>query len=118
MIGNNQLDLIQTIVTTLTPYSNSIVNALLSNVIVVGGGSVVPGLKQRLQRDLVRECPVGSLVNVKIGKGAANGAFLGMQYIGRHERDLLERMSYKREDYLAAGESSFVANPWSNPQPK
>jgi hypothetical protein len=57
-------------------------------------------------------------VNVRVGRGGANGAFLGMQYIGRHERDLLERMSYKREDYLSTGEGAFVSNPWSNPAPK
>lgn len=71
-----------------------------------------------MERDLVRECPVGSRVNVRVGRGGANGAFLGMQYIGRHERDLLERMSYKREDYLSVGEGVFVSNPWSNPGPK
>lgn len=77
---------------------------------------MVPGLKERLERDLVRECPVGSPIRVKVGKGGANGAFLGMQHIGRFERDLIYRMSYKREEYLSNG--AFVANHWSNPQPK
>ncbi len=103
MVGNNQLDLVQTIVAILAPYPPTTVQALLSNIVLVGGGSAVPGLKQRLERDLVRECPVGSRVNVRVGRGGSKGAFLGMQYIGRHERDLLERMSYKREDYLSAG---------------
>jgi actin-related protein len=118
MVGNNQLDLVQTIVALLAPYPQPTLQALLANIVLVGGGSVVPGLRQRLERDLVRECPVGSRVGVRVGKGGANGAFLGMQYIGRHERELLERMSYKREEYLSEGESGFVSNPWSNPKPK
>jgi actin-related protein len=83
----------------------------------VGGGAVVTGLKERLERDLKRECPVGSHIKVKVGKGEAKGAFLGMQYIGRHEKDLVERMSFKREEYLSKNGNIFIANPWSNPKP-
>lgn len=86
MIGLNQMDLVQTITALLSVYPAKVLNALLSNIVVVGGGSVIPGLKQRLERDLRRESPVGSTISVKIGKGGVNGAFLGMQYIGRHER--------------------------------
>jgi actin-related protein len=78
------MDLVQTISAVLSVYPNKTINALLSNILVVGGGSVIPGLKERLERDLRRESPVGSTICVKIGKGGVNGAFLGMQYIGRH----------------------------------
>lgn len=80
------MDLIQTIASLLSVYPKDTINSLLSNIVVVGGGSVVQGLKERLERDLKRESPVGSNISVKIGKGGSNGAFLGMQYIGRHDR--------------------------------
>jgi hypothetical protein len=35
-------------------------------------------------------------INVKIGKGGCKGAYLGMQNIGRNQREFLESMSYKR----------------------
>ena len=48
MIGLNQIDLVQTITSALSVYPKKIAAALLANIIVVGGGSVVPGLKERL----------------------------------------------------------------------
>lgn len=48
MIGLNQIDLVQTITSVLSVYPTKISAALLANIIVVGGGSVVPGLKERL----------------------------------------------------------------------
>lgn len=54
---------------------------------------------------------------MRVGKGGSLGAFLGMQYIGKHEHELLERMSYKKEEYLEKGGNLYVGNPWSNPKP-
>lgn len=54
--------------------------------IVLGGGSNVKGIKERLIKDLTRETPVNTKINIKIGKGGVNGAFLGMQNIARHQR--------------------------------
>jgi actin-related protein len=48
IVGQNQLDLVQTIASVLTLYNEKEKAALLSNVVVVGGGSTVPGLKERL----------------------------------------------------------------------
>lgn len=45
MVGNNQLDLVMAIVALLAPYPLPIAQALLRNIILVGGGSAVPGLK-------------------------------------------------------------------------
>lgn len=45
MVGNNQLDLVQTIVALLAPYPTHTSQALLGNIVLVGGGSAVPGLK-------------------------------------------------------------------------
>ncbi len=48
IVGQNQLDLVQTIASVLTLYSEKEKAALLSNIVAVGGGSVVTGLKERL----------------------------------------------------------------------
>lgn len=42
---------------------------MLKNVIIIGGPAKVTGLKERMERDLRRECPVEMEINVKIGKG-------------------------------------------------
>lgn len=52
---------------------------LLKNVIVIGGGSVILGLKNRIEKDLMQECPTGSEIKVNIGKGGYLGAYLGMK---------------------------------------
>jgi len=54
MINNNQIDLIQAIVSMLSSYEKDIIKKLLKNIVVVGGGSAVSGLKERLTRDLRR----------------------------------------------------------------
>jgi len=87
--GLNQIDLIQTITAVLASLPPQVVAVLLGNIVIVGGGSVISGLKERMERDLKRECPVDSKIHVRIGKGGARGAFFGMQYIGKHERDFL-----------------------------
>ena len=48
MIGLSQIDLVQTITSVLSVYPAKIAAALLANIVAVGGGSVVPGLKERL----------------------------------------------------------------------
>lgn len=45
---------------------------------MIGGGSVIPGLKSRIEKDLTQECPAGSEIKVNIGKGGYLGAYLAM----------------------------------------
>ncbi len=100
LIGLNQMDVIETIVSLLPLYGNTTKRDLLKNVVVVGGASKVPGLKERLERDLRRECPVEMDIKVKIGKGGYEGAFLAMQHISRTQKEFLETMSFKRSEYV------------------
>ena len=58
-------------------YSADIQSILLKNIVVVGGGTSIRGLKERIIRDLIREIPINSEIKVKIGKGGSIGAFLG-----------------------------------------
>jgi actin-related protein len=48
LIGVNQMDLISTIVNVLKLYDDKTKAEMLKNVVVVGGASKLPGLKQRL----------------------------------------------------------------------
>lgn len=48
IIGISQCSLIETIMLSIAGFDQMVCSALLSNVIVIGGASVVPGLKQRL----------------------------------------------------------------------
>lgn len=75
------------------------------------------GLPERLHRDLVRESPADSVIEVKVGRGGANGAYLAMQNIARDQVELFNALSVKRGDYFSQGSSLFTPNPWSNPAP-
>ena len=83
----------------------------------MGGASKVPGLKERFERDMRRECPVDMGIKVKIGKGGFEGAFLAMQHISKTQKEFIEKMSFKRTDYLESNRVDFRVNPWSNPMP-
>jgi actin-related protein len=48
------MDVIETIVSILSLYDERTKRDLLKNVVVVGGASKVPGLKERFERDLRR----------------------------------------------------------------
>lgn len=56
---------------------------LLKNVVLVGGPVKVQGFKERMERDLRRECPVEMKIRVKVGKGACEGVFNAMQNIAK-----------------------------------
>ena len=109
--------MIETIVCSIEQYSAETKANLLKNIVVLGGGSVVPGLKERMAKDLKRECPFGSEIKIKIGKGGYEGAYLGMQNICRYQKDLLSKMSYQQDSFLKNPNSYYVENPWSNPEP-
>ena len=114
LIGLNQMDVIETIVSLLPLYDNNTKRDLLRNVIIVGGASKVPGLKERFERDLRRECPVELEIKVKIGKGGSEGAFLAMQHIGKTQKEFIESMSYKRSEYTEGKRTKSIVHPWSN----
>lgn len=54
MIGLNQIDLVTAVTQTLAKFSPPHSNNLRNNIILLGGGSEIPGLKERLERDLTR----------------------------------------------------------------
>lgn len=54
-------------------------------------------------------------IKVKIGKGGSEGTFLAMQNIGKTQKEFIEKMSFKRQDYIENNKIEFVSNPWSNP---
>jgi actin-related protein 5 len=89
LIGLNQMNVIETIVSLLPLYDKNTKRDLLKNVIIIGGASKVPGLKERVERDLRRECPVELDIKVKIGKGGSEGAFLAMQNISKTQKEFI-----------------------------
>lgn len=84
MVGTNQIDIVKAIARTLDACPASVASQLRKNIIVVGGGSKIPGLAERLTRDLISESPTGSTIKIYVGKGGSEGAFLGMQYIAKY----------------------------------
>lgn len=54
MIGVNQIDLVTAISRILANYPIPEADLLRKNIVLVGGGSQVKGLEQRLRRDLTR----------------------------------------------------------------
>ncbi len=39
-------------------------------------------------------------IKVKIGKGGYEGAYLAMQHISKTQKQFIDKMSFKRSDYL------------------
>lgn len=39
-------------------------------------------------------------IKVKIGKGGYEGAYLAMQTIAKTQKEFIEKMSFRRQDYL------------------
>lgn len=60
MVGVNQIDLISTMVQVIGSMGEESQRELRRNIVLIGGGSVVRGLGERIGRDMVRESPVGS----------------------------------------------------------
>jgi actin-related protein len=54
MIGVNQIDIVTAISRILANYPISEADLLRKNIVLVGGGSQVKGLEQRLRKDLTR----------------------------------------------------------------
>lgn len=54
MIGLNQIDIVTAISRLLATYPSAEADLLRKNILLVGGGSRIQGLEQRLRRDLVR----------------------------------------------------------------
>lgn len=90
---------------------------MLSNIIVIGGGSTVAGFKGRIEKDLTRETPTGSKINVKIGKGGYLGAYLGMQNIARMPKRQTAQFFYQRSEFRQLENNEYLESPWSNPKP-
>lgn len=84
MVGLNQIDLITGIARLAATFPENVASKLRNNIMVVGGGSEIRGLTERMTRDLIRESPTGSNIKVSIGKGGSQGAYLGMQYIAKY----------------------------------
>lgn len=108
LIGLNQTDLVTTLARLLENFPPAEADQLRKNILLIGGGSQVPGFSERLTRDLIRDSPSGSQINIRVGKGGSQGAYLGMQYIAKYERELLDRFSFKREDYFLKEGRYFV----------
>ena len=70
-------------------FPQNVQQQLRRNIVLVGGGSGIAGLPERMKRDLIRESPTGSEIKIKVSKEGAEGAFKGMQYIAKYEKELL-----------------------------
>ena len=100
MIGLTQLNLVTAIVRSVEGLPQNTQESLRKNIVLVGGGSQVPGLSARLRRDLIRESSAGSKIEVKVGKGGSQGAFHGMQYLAKYEKELVEGFSFKKDEFM------------------
>lgn len=52
IIGCQQAGIIETIKASLESFSTSAKSELMKNIVLLGGGSTVPGIKQRIEKDL------------------------------------------------------------------
>lgn len=116
----NQNGIIENIVSIISIYPKSVQKKLLGNIHFVGGSAVIKGLKERVIRDLRRECPVDLDINVNVTQDGWKGAYLAMKNIARMHSEFIPKFSYQRHDYEDKNKNihkMYVENPWSNPRP-
>ncbi|KAI8868851.1 actin-like ATPase domain-containing protein [Ramicandelaber brevisporus] len=78
-------------------------NAILSNVIVTGGPSALPGFTERLQQDLVAAFPAGQVINVTRASSPSSAAWRGAASWATHCRDEFDAASISRAQFQEFG---------------
>ncbi|XP_075238261.1 actin-related protein 5 isoform X2 [Lycorma delicatula] len=101
MIGSPQAGLAETIEYVLHGYDESTAAAITGNVFVTGGCALIPGLYDRLNKELMEMRPFKSEFNVRIISEAALDAWLGAREFA--ECDEFSKGLITRQDYLDKG---------------
>lgn len=100
MAGNDQMSLPDIITVVMRNYPPEIRKLLLSKVQLVGGGSSIPGLKERLQVEMTSLSEIGSEINIELAREPRLGCFFGMRGLANKYPEYVRQNSIRRNDFL------------------
>ncbi|KAL4456886.1 hypothetical protein ABPG74_014524 [Tetrahymena malaccensis] len=116
IVGVDQSGLTDVITFVLNKFPAETQAKLLQNIRITGGGSVMQGLAKRIERDLISNFKVGSVVQVNLMQEPIFGAWLGMQKVYKQYGNKLNDYFISKQEYFEKGSSEgiFKSNPFSN----
>ncbi|XP_069682790.1 actin-related protein 5 isoform X1 [Periplaneta americana] len=123
MIGSGEAGLAETIEFVLRGYPADVQSALVSNVFLTGGCAALPGLSERLRRELLEMRPFKSTFNVTIANNTTLDAWYGAQTFSSSpdlNQYLVTRSEYEERggEYLKEHYASNKYYPSPTPLPQ
>lgn len=85
LVGVDQCGLIEAIEHVLKLFPLEIANAMMQNIQITGGWSLVPNFKDRLEQELIRIRPSNSLINITLQKDPILAPWKGMAKLVQEE---------------------------------
>ncbi|XP_055856097.1 actin-related protein 5 [Episyrphus balteatus] len=112
MIGSSECGLAELIDFVLKLFSPHEQLLLAQNVFLTGGCSLLPGLKERISKELLEMRPFQSPHNIFMADSASLDAWFGTRDLSRSE--LLAEFLTTKQDYEEKGSEYFKEHPTSN----
>lgn len=117
LIGNNQKGLTDSISNIVAQYDQTVLQSLLKNIYIVGGGANLKGLPERLHNDLfVRfNCQGINEVVVRNVPDAVFSAYQGIRkFYYDYDKEFHKRLFYTKKEYEEYGSNLFKSCPIGN----
>eukprot|EP01090_Pellita_catalonica_P012135 TRINITY_DN2575_c0_g1_i1.p1 TRINITY_DN2575_c0_g1~~TRINITY_DN2575_c0_g1_i1.p1 ORF type:complete len:119 (+),score=19.69 TRINITY_DN2575_c0_g1_i1:327-683(+) len=86
---------------TLTPLDPMVREAMVRNIYLTGGNCKLPGFKERLEVEIRKLLPCGSLFHVNISEDPVGDTWRGMALYSRHQ--VFKRNSISLEEFQENG---------------
>jgi actin-related protein len=100
MAGNDQMSLPDIVALVLRNYTPEMRRVLLGNVRLVGGGCAVPGIRERLLKELTALAEVGTQIHIEVAREPRLGCFYGMRGLVNKYPEYVKQNSIRRIDFL------------------
>eukprot|EP01017_Pseudomicrothorax_dubius_P035869 TRINITY_DN5083_c0_g1_i2.p1 TRINITY_DN5083_c0_g1~~TRINITY_DN5083_c0_g1_i2.p1 ORF type:complete len:118 (-),score=4.23 TRINITY_DN5083_c0_g1_i2:119-472(-) len=116
MVGVDQAGLAELLVRVLGNLPQTQRQKVLSNILLVGGGSLLSGLDTRLFREVRSLIRDNESISISVARDPIFGAWKGMKLLWQSQRDLVRQGAITRKDYEEYGPSVFKTHVFSNPK--
>ncbi|KAJ1522011.1 hypothetical protein ONE63_002333 [Megalurothrips usitatus] len=113
MVGIEEAGLSETIGYILRQYSHEDQNKLVSNVFLTGGCAALPGLKERLERELREIRPFQSYFHVSVSRDPSLSAWIGAREFS-NQANFSSEFLVSKQDYIEKGGEFLKEHPSSN----
>ncbi|KAL1139299.1 hypothetical protein AAG570_006285 [Ranatra chinensis] len=114
LIGSHQAGLADTIDYVLKSYDADTASILASDIYLTGGTSRIPGLKERLTREITALRPFRSHLSIRLSSSPSINAWLAARDLARDSR-ILEQCLVTKQEYHEKGGEYIKDHSISNP---